>query len=89
MYFRNIIPEHRVSNCTIISVDFLEAGTINANHIAADTIVASHIDADAITSEQLQISADSGNDRIQMDGTNNVIKIFSGGVLRVKIGNLA
>jgi len=72
-----------------LSVDFLEAGTINANHIAADTIVASHIDADAITSEQLQISADSGNDRIQMDGTNNVIKIFSGGVLRVKIGNLA
>ena len=77
------------SSIPSLSVDFLEAGTINANHIAADTIVASHIDADAITSEQLQISADSGNDRIQMDGTNNVIKIFSGGVLRVKIGNLA
>ena len=77
------------SSIPSLSVDFLEAGTINADHIAADTIVASHIDADAITSEQLQISADSGNDRIQMDGTNNVIKIFSGGVLRVKIGNLA
>jgi predicted phage tail protein len=77
------------SSIPSLSVDFLEAGTINADHIAADTIVASHIDADAITSEQLQISADSGNDRIQMDGINNVIKIFSGGVLRVKIGNLA
>ena len=67
------------SSIPSLSVDFLEAGTINADHISSNTINSAH----------LQISADSGNDRIQMDGTNNVIKIFSGGVLRVKIGNLA
>ena len=67
------------SSIPSLSVDFLEAGTINADHISANTIDSTH----------LEISADSGNDRIQMDGTNNVIKIFSGGVLRVKIGNLA
>lgn len=57
--------------------------------VSKDLINTGIIVADAIKSEQLEISADSGNDRIQMDGTNNVIKIYSGGVLRIKIGNLA
>ena len=57
--------------------------------VAKDLINTGIIVADAIKSEQLEISADSGNDRIQVDGTNNVIKIYSGGVLRIKLGNLS
>jgi hypothetical protein len=52
--------------------------------------------ADAIKAEQLQISsldADPGSgstdDGIFLDGTNNSIKIFANGVLRVRIGNLS
>jgi hypothetical protein len=62
-----------------ISVDFLEADVIVADHIEANTIESSH----------LSISADSGDNRIEMDGDDNVIKIYASGVLRVKIGNLA
>ena len=84
-----------------LSVDFLEAGTINANHIAADTIVASHIDADAVTAdaidanavtaEQLQISNNSsGSAGIFMDynSGNPRIDIRDSSALRVRIGYL-
>ena len=45
--------------------------------------------ADAIKSEQLEISSHQGNDRIHLDGTNNVIKVYAGGNVRVKIGDLS
>ena len=56
------------SSIPSLAVDFLEAGTINANHITADTINATHIDANAVTAEQLQISNNSsGSAGIFMD----------------------
>jgi len=64
--------------------------------VAKDLINTGIIVADAIKSEQLQISsitqepgAGSTVDGIFLDGTNNSIKIFAGGALRVKIGNLS
>jgi hypothetical protein len=56
---------------------------------AAAFIDAEVIRANAIKSEQLQISKESGSNRIEMDGDNNCIKIYSNNVLRVKLGNLA
>ncbi len=61
---------------------------------AKDLINTGIIVADAIKSEQLQISsldadATGTQDGIFLDGTTNSIKIFAGGALRVKIGNLS
>jgi hypothetical protein len=62
-----------------LSVDFLEAGTINANHITSDTIEANH----------LSISNNSsGSAGIFMDGDNNRIDIRDASALRVRIGYL-
>jgi hypothetical protein len=64
--------------------------------VAKELINTGIIVADAIKAEQLQISsldADPGSgstaDGIFLDGTNNSIKIFANGVLRVRIGNLS
>ena len=64
-----------------LSVDFLEAGTINADHITANTIQSTHL--------EISDASSSTANRIHMDGTNNVIEIWASSVLRVKIGNLA
>ena len=80
------------SSIPSLAVDFLEAGTIKANHITADTINATHIDANAVTAEQLQISNNSsGSAGIFMDynGGQPRIDIRDSSALRVRIGYLA
>jgi hypothetical protein len=62
--------------------------------VAKELINTGIIVADAIKAEQLQISsldadATGTQDGIFLDGTNNSIKIFANGVLRVRIGNLS
>ena len=62
-----------------LSVDFLEAGTINANHITANTIDAGKLtvgNSSSASASRLLLLEDS-------------LKIFSGSALRVHIGNLA
>ena len=67
------------------------ASDINSN---TTTIDGGKITANSIKAGQLEISSLTADatgtaDGIFLDGTNNNIKIFAGGVLRVKIGNLS
>ena len=64
-------------------------GTLRVGILRADTVVADYIESDEIKSVHLEISKDTGADRIHMDGANNCIKVYANNVLRVKIGNLA
>ena len=61
-----------------LAVDFLEAGTINANHITANTI-----DAGKMTIGQTGLSSN----RMLLQDT--CLKIFEGNTLRVHIGDLS
>lgn len=64
-------------------------GTLRVGVLRADTVFASYIESNEIKSVHLEISKDTGADRIHMDGANNCIKVYANNVLRVKIGNLA
>ena len=56
---------------------------------AAELIDTDVVRANAIQSEQLQISKESGSNRIFMDGSSNCIKIYDNNQIRVKLGNLS
>jgi len=71
------------------NADSSGTGSLDLELLKADTIIADHITTNTIKSTHLEISADSGANRIEMDGSNNVIKVYADSVLRVKIGNLA
>ena len=71
-----------------------DATSINGGSIKTNSITATQIAADTITASELEISNLAANptgteDGIFLDGTNNNIKIFANGVLRVKIGSLS
>ena len=78
---------------TTITGTHIEGATIKGTHIEAGSISAAHIDTAGLTANEITLSpsdvgvgTDSGSNRMEIDASS--IKVYSGGVLRVKLGNL-
>jgi hypothetical protein len=74
-----------VSAGELIDGSLVVSGTLAADRIQANSITASQIATGAITANM--VTTGTGNDRIEI--TNTAIKVYNGGVLRVKIGDLS
>ena len=74
-----------VSAGELIDGSLVVTGTLAADRIQANSITASQIATGAITANM--VTTGTGNDRIEI--TNTAIKVYNGGVLRVKIGDLS
>ena len=68
--------------------------TIDGAKITTGSISAAHIDAAGLTANEVtllpyEVGAGSNTGSSRMEITSDVIKIYNGGTLRVKLGNLA
>ena len=80
------IANAAITNAKINDLDAskITAGTINAARIAAGSITADKV---TLNPQDVGAGAASGNDSMRISSTK--IEIYSGGTLRVKLGNLA
>ena len=84
-----------VSAGELIDGSLVVSGTLAADRIQANSITATQLSAGAITATEIatgaitanMVTTGTGNDRIEI--TNTAIKVYNGGVLRVKIGDLS
>jgi len=84
-----------VSAGELIDGSLVVTGTLAADRIQANSITATQISSGAITATEIatgaitanMVTTGTGNDRIEI--TNTAIKVYNGGVLRVKIGDLS
>lgn len=86
------IADATITNAKIVdlSATKITTGTLDANRIAAGSITASKISVtslDALTANIGLLRTASSGSRMEIE--NNVIRVYDGGTLRLKIGNLA
>ena len=79
-------PDDKIETGSAASDINSNTTTIDGGKITANSIKAGQLEISSLTADPGSGSTDDG---IFLDGTNNTIKIFAGGALRVKIGNLS
>ena len=80
--FRSSGADTWVAPGTLIDGSLIVNGTMAADKIQANSITASQIATGAITANM--VTTGTGNDRIEI--TNTVIRVYNGGIIRVKLG---
>jgi len=76
-------------NATKIQSDAIETDKLKANAITTDKIAANAVTASKVNLVPEDVGAGSTSGSSRMEITSNVIKIYNGGTLRVKLGNLS